>query len=123
MSFEAELQVALKAVAVAARVCQSVQSRITRESIEKERPQPQYDRGLRLPGGDLPDPGDAFPGDEIVGEEEAEALKAPDNARHMGDLQSLSSEGRHRRQRGRSLPRWIDRGSGQVAATVLDAPT
>lgn len=112
MSFEAELQVALKAVAVAARVCQSVQSRITRESIEKKDRSPVTIADFASQAAICRILGDAFPGDEIVGEEEAEALKAPDNARHMGDLRSeLSKVGIDASET--DLCEWIDRGNGK----------
>ena len=111
MSLETELQVALRAVAVAARICQSVQSRITRESIEKKDRSPVTIADFASQAAICRILGDAFPGDEIVGEEEAAALKSEENARHMADLRSeLGRVGIEASDD--DVCRWIDRGTG-----------
>lgn len=111
MSFETELQVALRAVAVAARICQSVQSRITRESIEKKDRSPVTIADFASQAAICRILGDAFPRDEIVGEEEASALKSEENARHMTDLRAeLGRVGIEASED--DVCRWIDRGTG-----------
>ena len=115
MPLDTELEVALRAVAVAAKICQSVQSRITRESIEKKDRSPVTIADFASQAAICKLLGDAFPNDEIVGEEEADALKSPDNQRHMADLRAELARVAIDASDD-DVCRWIDRGTGKGAS-------
>jgi 3'(2'), 5'-bisphosphate nucleotidase len=86
-TYDRELEVALDAVRRAARVCRSVQAKIAPEgAVAKADKSPVtvadfasqvlVCRALR----------DAFPGDLVVAEEDADALRGPDGARLLGSV-------------------------------------
>jgi 3'(2'), 5'-bisphosphate nucleotidase len=112
MPLQKELETALSAVALAAKICQSVQSRITRESIEKKDRSPVTIADFASQAAICRALSEAFPQDEIVGEEEAAALKSSENARHLSDLRAeLGKVGVAATDD--DICRWIDRGGGK----------
>ena len=80
MSYERELQVALKAVREAASLCQSVQAQITPSVLEKKDRSPVTvaDYGSQALVCRLLN--EAFPDDPIIGEEDAAALREAENS-------------------------------------------
>lgn len=115
MSFERELQVAATAAQAAARLCEEVRSEMVSEDTftKKDRSpvtvadfgaQALICRRLR----------DEFPGDPVVGEEDAAALRAPDGADGLAKVVSFVG----RQVDGATADDvcgWIDHGNGEVA--------
>jgi 3'(2'), 5'-bisphosphate nucleotidase len=108
--FEKELSVALEAVRFAARVCHSVQSKITPDVLEKDDRSPvtvadfasQAVIGRAISA--------AFPSDPIIGEEESSTLSRGENApfldRILTELRGIGIE-----TCGKEACAWIDRAS------------
>jgi 3'(2'), 5'-bisphosphate nucleotidase len=108
--YAAELSVALEAVRSAARVCRSVQEKITPDVLEKDDRSPvtvadfasQAVIGRAL--------GAAFPHDPIIGEEESATLRREENGpfldRILTELQGIGIE-----TCGKEACAWIDRAS------------
>lgn len=112
--YERELAAGIEAVTLAARVCQSVQSQITQDVLEKKDKSPvtvaDYAsqavvcRGLAA----------AFPNDPIVGEEDAAALREPDQQPFRDRVQAeLAKVGIT--ADAATICGWIDRGGHDAA--------
>jgi 3'(2'), 5'-bisphosphate nucleotidase len=108
-SHQAELAAALEAVRTAARVCRSVQAKITPGVMEKDDRSPVTVADFASQAAICRAIGDAFPGDPIIGEEESGALRRLENApfleRVLAELRDVGFE-----TCGKEACGWIDRG-------------
>jgi 3'(2'), 5'-bisphosphate nucleotidase len=108
-SYQTELTVALDAVRSAARVCRSVQSKITSDVMEKEDRSPVTVADFASQATICRAIGDNFPNDPIIGEEESGTLRRPENApfldRVLAELRDIGIE-----TCGKEACAWIDRG-------------
>ena len=77
--FENELNVAVAAVRTAAKVCQAVQSQITRDAMEKKDRSPVTIADFASQAVVCRALADAFPEDPVVGEEDSTELQQPEN--------------------------------------------
>jgi 3'(2'), 5'-bisphosphate nucleotidase len=111
--FEKELSVALEAVRSAARVCQSVQSKITPDVLEKDDRSPVTVADFASQAVICRAIGAAFLGDPIIGEEESSTLSRGENApfldRILAELRGVGIE-----TCGKEACAWIDRASQKV---------
>jgi len=80
MAFELELQTALEAVRQAAKVCRSVQSAITTESLAKKDNSPVTVADYASQSLICRTLQQVFPGDPVIGEEGAAELRVPEGA-------------------------------------------
>ena len=110
--YDKELEIAIGAVREAARVCQSIQSSITQDVLEKEDRSPVTAadfgsqaiicRALAL----------AFPDDPVIGEEGADELRQPSNVEFLdritAELRDIGIDAT-----GEQICEWIDRGGSQ----------
>ncbi len=80
MEYERELEVAVQAVRLAAKVCRSVQSGITNEVLEKEDRSPVTVADYSSQAVVCRAIANAFPDDPIIGEEDSSALLQSQNA-------------------------------------------
>ena len=104
-----ELEVALRAVTQASRVCQSVQSSITPDVLEKKDRSPVTIADFASQAVVCRTLGQEFPDDPVIGEEDSAALKQPENA---GFLDRIRNELAQVEITASSddICRWIDRG-------------
>ena len=79
MEYERELEVAVQAVRLAAKVCRSVQSGMTNEVLEKEDRSPVTVADYSSQAVVCRAIGSAFPDDPIIGEEDSSALRQSQN--------------------------------------------
>ncbi len=115
MTYSLELQTAVDAVRSAARICRSVQSRIASAALEKEDRSPVTVADFGSQAVICRAVDRVFSDDPIIAEEDAEALREPDNA---DILQQVADEV------GRLIPgagaaeacEWIDRGNAAAYA-------
>lgn len=108
--FRRELETALQAVRVASRVCRSVQSSISPETIAKQDKSPVTVADFASQAIVCKIIGDAFPQDAIVGEEDSAELRT---ASHASQLQRVHAEVAQVGLKGSpdDICRWIDRGN------------
>ncbi len=111
-AFETELKVALAAVQVASRVCQSVQKQITREKLDKKDNSPVTIADFASQAIVCRALAAAFPDDPVVGEEDSAELLLPENRNFLdqikAELDKVGIAGSTTDVCG-----WIDRGAGQ----------
>lgn len=109
-NFDSELRVAIEAVRTAARVCRSVQEKITPDVMEKEDRSPVTVADFASQAVICRAIGAAFPGDPIIGEEESSTLRKPENGpfldRILAELSGVGIEAC-----GKEACAWIDRAS------------
>lgn len=113
--YRREQQVAIAAVTRAAQLCRSVRAEMaTVDAVEKSDRSPVTIADLGSQALVCRDLVAAFPGDPIVGEEDATWLRRPENAAHLAQVTD-----RVRRLVPDATPEsvcdWIDAGNGQVA--------
>jgi 3'(2'), 5'-bisphosphate nucleotidase len=114
MAYEQEKQVAIAAVRQAAQLCESVRQSMVPEAIEKNDKSPVTVADFGAQAVICRALADAFPGDPVVGEEDAADLRQPDMALALATVTDQVS---------RLLPAataeqvvsWIDHGNGSVA--------
>ena len=109
--YEKETDTALRTVREAAALCAAVQAEISTDILEKEDRSPVTVADFGSQALVCRTLGDAFPGDPILGEEDAASLKLPGNKRLLGRLvqhvgQCLPGAGPD------EICTWIDRGGG-----------
>lgn len=113
-AYERELAAGIDAVALAARVCQSVQSQITQDAIEKKDKSPVTVADFASQAVVCRALAAAFPNDPIVGEEDAAALREPDQQpfrdRVKAELAKVGISGDEA-----AICGWIDRGGHDAA--------
>ena len=108
--YESELSVALEAVRAAARVCQSVQEKITPDVLEKHDRSPVTVADFASQAVICRALGAAFPRDPVIGEEESATLLREENAPFLGRiLAELAGIGI--KTSGQEACDWIDRAS------------
>ncbi len=115
MDYQCEKEIAIQAVSKAAALCQAVQAEMTKvDSLEKGDRSPVTIADFGAQALICRVLKDVFPQDPIVGEEDAQALRDPENA---GMLKQIA--GYVRRFQPNATPeavcRWIDAGNGAVA--------
>ena len=110
LNYDAELEVALTAVRAAARVCRSVQDKITPDVIEKDDRSPVTVADFASQAVICRAIGAEFPRDPIMGEEESSTLRLPENApfldRVLAELRAAGID-----ICGKEACSWIDRAS------------
>jgi 3'(2'), 5'-bisphosphate nucleotidase len=108
--FENELRVAIEAVRTAARVCRSVQEKITPDVLQKDDRSPVTVADFASQAVICRAIGAAFPGDPIIGEEESSKLEQEENSpfldRILAELRAVGIEAT-----GKEACAWIDRAS------------
>jgi 3'(2'), 5'-bisphosphate nucleotidase len=108
--FEKELSVALEAVRYAARVCRSVQEKITPDVLEKDDRSPVTVADFASQAVICRALAAAFPQDPIIGEEESSTLQQGENApfleRVLAELRGVGID-----TCGKEACAWIDRAS------------
>lgn len=110
--FESELQVAIAAVRKAAVVCQTVQSLITQEALEKKDRSPVTIADFASQAIVCRALADAFPDDPVVGEEDSSELKQSENAEFLSRIQDeLAKTGLD--ADADQICSWIDHGNGE----------
>jgi 3'(2'), 5'-bisphosphate nucleotidase len=109
-TFDSELGVAIEAVRTAARVCRSVQEKITPDVLEKDDRSPVTVADFASQAVICRAIGAAFPSDPIIGEEESSTLKKEENGpfldRILVELRGVGIE-----TCGKEACAWIDRAS------------
>ena len=112
--YERELAAGIAAVSLAARVCQSVQSQITQDVLEKKDKSPVTVADYASQAVVCRALAAAFPDDPVVGEEDAAALREPDQQpfrdRVRAELAKVGVSGDESEICG-----WIDRGGHDAA--------
>ncbi|WNZ21563.1 3'(2'),5'-bisphosphate nucleotidase [Leptolyngbya sp. NK1-12] len=115
MSYQLETQVAIKAVTLAAKLCQQVRQTIQAEAIEKRDRSPVTIADFGSQAIICKLIADAFPNDPIVAEEDAAALSQPDMAPYLTQVteqvRSILTEATPD-----AVIDWINRGNGQVGS-------
>lgn len=113
MSYEYEKQVAIKAVTLAAQLCQQVRQTIRPEAIEKKDRSPVTIADFGSQAIICKILSESFPRDPIVAEEDAAVLSQPEMAEYLSQatthLQTVLPEAT-----SEALIRWISCGNGQV---------
>src|SRR4051794_40836647 len=108
-SYDNERQVALAAVRAAARVCRSVQAKITPDVLEKHDRSPVTVADFASQAAICRALGGAFPRDPIIGEEESGTLRREENGpfldRVLEELREIGIVAS-----GEQACDWIDRG-------------
>jgi 3'(2'), 5'-bisphosphate nucleotidase len=108
--YESELSIALEAVRAAARVCRSVQEKITPDVLEKHDRSPVTVADFASQAIICRALGAAFPRDPIIGEEESATLLREENAPFLGHiLAELAGVGI--KASAQEACAWIDRAS------------
>lgn len=109
-AFETELNVALAAVQVASRVCQTVQRQITREKLDKKDNSPVTIADFASQALICRAIADVFPNDPVVGEEDSAELQKPENRLFLDQIQAeLTRVGINGTLQ--DVCGWIDRGA------------
>ena len=108
-----ELDIALHAVREAARLCQTVQQGISPETLEKKDKSPVTVADFGSQALICRTLAEAFPGDPVIGEEDAAALREPDQA-HL--LERVVDHVRSERPGvdGETVCGWIDHGGADA---------
>lgn len=113
MAYEYEKQVAIKAVTLAAQLCQQVRQTIRPEAIEKRDRSPVTIADFGSQAIICKILSESFPNDPIVAEEDAAVLSQPEMAEYLAQatdhMQSVLPE-----TTSEALINWISRGNGQV---------
>jgi HAL2 family 3'(2'),5'-bisphosphate nucleotidase len=109
-NYENELRVAIEAVRTAARVCRSVQEKITPDVMQKDDRSPVTVADFASQAVICRAIGAAFPADPIIGEEESSTLRKEENgpflSRILAELRGVGIE-----TCGKEACAWIDRAS------------
>jgi HAL2 family 3'(2'),5'-bisphosphate nucleotidase len=114
-SFENELNVAVSAVRIAARVCQAVQSQITRDAMEKKDRSPVTIADFASQAVVCRALAEAFPDDPVVGEEDSTELQQSENAAFLQRvLEELGKIGID--TDAETACGWIDHGNGESSS-------
>jgi 3'(2'), 5'-bisphosphate nucleotidase len=113
MSYESEKQVAIKAVTLAAQLCQQVRQTIRPEAIEKRDRSPVTIADFGSQAIICKLLSESFPHDSIVAEEDAAVLSQPEMAEYLAQatdhVRTLLPEAT-----SEALINWIGRGNGRV---------
>lgn len=108
--YQTELQIGLDAVRAAARVCTSVQSKITPDVLEKHDRSPVTVADFASQAAICRQIGDAFPKDPIIGEEDSASLHRAENAAFLeqvlDELRQIEIDAS-----AQQACAWIDRGA------------
>lgn len=121
MPFERELAVALAAVRQASRACRAVQRSLDPHTLAKDDRSPVTVADFASQALVARTLADAFPGDPLVGEEDAAALRDPANAERLRRVHACVSA--EVTATPDDVLRWIDRGvadEGRARRWVLD---
>lgn len=114
MSYSKERAVALEAVTEAARLCEAVRAEmVAGAALEKADRSPVTVADFGSQALICRRLGEAFPGDPVVGEEDAGALRKAENARMLAQVEGYVRRFR-REANSQALCDWIDMGNGQV---------
>lgn len=113
MKYDRELQIAIAAVVAAVRLCEQVRTDIP-AAMEKRDKSPVTVADYGSQALICKALSEAFPGDMIVAEEDAEALSRPDMAHHLLNVTRYVGEQAPGATPDRVIA-WIDRGNGIVA--------
>lgn len=103
-AFERELETAIAAARRAARLCKSIQETSGAEALEKKDRSPVTVADFGSQALVCRELGARFPDDPIIGEENADALREPDNAPYLARLE------RELQASPEAITQWIDRG-------------
>ena len=113
--YQHERKVAVAAVRDAARVCRSVQATIAPDVLKKDDRSPVTVADFGSQAIICRALAEVFPGDPIIGEEDASALSKPDN-KHFLDRVRAEIQQTGLEATGEEICRWIDRGSAKQYA-------
>ena len=112
MSLQNELQAALSAVRLAAKVCESVQAAITDDAMEKKDRSPVTVADFASQAIVCRTLRELFPNDPVIGEEDSAELQSPENAafleRVLAELSAVDITAE-----AADVFRWIDHGSAK----------
>jgi 3'(2'), 5'-bisphosphate nucleotidase len=115
-SFSEEVQVAIKAVRRAAQICQSVQTSISRDAIEKKDKSPVTVADFASQAVVCQALHESFPNDPIIGEEDAAELRtaamSPFRDRIVSELAKVGISAT-----GELICDWIDRGRTEASSS------
>jgi 3'(2'), 5'-bisphosphate nucleotidase len=114
MSYEKELAVALDAVRAAAFLCEDVRREMVGEALEKSDKSPVTVADFGAQALICRALAEAFPRDPVVGEEDAEALRAAEGAEMRARVTSYVSR-RSPGARDADVLDWIDHGGAEVS--------
>lgn len=111
--YERELYVGLAAVRTAVGICQAVQSAITPEVLDKKDDSPVTVADFASQAVICHAIGEVFPDDPIIAEEDSSALRQPDNAEFLRQINSLILQN-YGTATDDEICHWIDRGGSKT---------
>ena len=114
MSYEQELAAGIEAVSLAAKVCQAVQSQITQDVLEKKDKSPVTVADYGSQAVVCRALASAFPSDPVVGEEDAAALREPDQQSFRDRVRAELAKVGIKADED-TICGWIDRGGHDAA--------
>jgi len=114
MSYEQELAAGIEAVSLAAKVCQTVQSQITQDVLEKKDKSPVTVADYGSQAVVCRALASAFPNDPVVGEEDAAALREPDQQPFRDRVRAELAKAGIKADDD-AICGWIDRGGHDAA--------
>lgn len=114
MAYEKEKEIAIAAVQAAATICEKVRAEMVPDAIEKSDKSPVTvaDFGAQAVVCKLLK--DVFPNDPIVGEEDADDLRAPEMAKQLANVTHYVKAAIPKAT-DKQVPDWIDQGNGDVS--------
>ncbi|WP_010582294.1 3'(2'),5'-bisphosphate nucleotidase [Schlesneria paludicola] len=110
--FTEELQAGLAAVRAAAAICQTVQSTITPDVLDKKDNSPVTIADFASQAAICHAISQAFPADPIIAEEDSFALHQPENQQFLADIQKLIQRDNPTAS-PQTICEWIDRGGAK----------
>ncbi|MBE9066045.1 3'(2'),5'-bisphosphate nucleotidase [Leptolyngbya cf. ectocarpi LEGE 11479] len=114
MAYAKEKEIAIAAVQAAAIVCEKVRAEMVPEAIEKSDKSPVTVADFGAQAIVCKMIKDAFPGDPIVGEEDADDLRTPDMASRLAQVTNYVKAVLPDATDAQ-IPDWIDQGNGDVS--------